>query len=445
MKKKLLHTLPCAAVVLLFGALQVSQINTDYNKLLSSSGLVTEDFEKKVKLENNRSLQEQEEYKKMLIEDGEEDLITDLFPKNQENKDTAVYEKLSLHSRGALLLDSTNNRVLYEENGSKELPMASTTKIMTCIVALENAKPNEEVVISAHAARMPDVQLNAKPGEKFHLGDLLYSLMLESHNDIAVAIAEHVGGSVEGFATMMNDKARELGCEHTNFVTPNGLDAPGHYTTARDLAVIASYAIKNNEFIKVTNSASHEFQELKSGKKYFVTNKDRFLLMMEGAIGVKTGFTNGAGYCFVGAVQKSDRTLVTVVLGCGWPPSKNLKWNDTKELMNYGLKNYRLKQIFKDKKFEPLVVKDGQQKFEALTMKGNLPLLLRDDEKVRVEYDLPKGLVAPVKASKEVGKAKYYIDDVLYKEIPIYSTEDIAKIDFKYCLKKIINYWSGIY
>ncbi len=441
--KKLLNYLPCVIILLLFGMFQVSRINADYNKLLSSSGLITEDYRKKIDLENNRARQNEKEYQEILIKEGEEDQIKSNPSSEQNNKKSSGYQKLKLHSRGAVLLDASNNRVLYEENGYKELPMASTTKIMTCIVALENSKPNEVVTISKHASSMPDVQLNAKPGEKFYLGDLLYSLMLESHNDIAVAIAEHVGGSVEGFATMMNDKARKLGCEHTNFVTPNGLDAPGHHTSARDLAVIASYAIKNKEFIKITNAPTHEFYEIKNKKKYFVSNKDRFLYMMEGAIGVKTGFTNGAGYCFVGAVQKPDRTLVSAVLGCGWPPSKNLKWNDTKELMNYGVKNYSLKQIFQDKKLQPLIVKDGQQRYEPLTMKGDISLLLRDDEQVRVEYDLPKGLVAPIKSSVEIGKAKYYVNDVLYKEIPIYATKDIKKIDLIYCLKKIVSYWSG--
>ncbi len=442
MKKKLLHSLPGTAIVVLFGLFRVFGINEDYNALLNSSGLVTEDIDKKVDLENARALQDKKEYNEMLIESGDADQINENTPSDQ-SKNSAVFKKLSLHSRGALLMDASNNRVLYQENGYKELPMASTTKIMTCIVALENSKPDEVVTFSAHASSMPDVQLKAKSGEKFYLGDLLYSLMLESHNDTAVAIAEHVGGSVEGFATMMNDKARQLGCEHTNFITPNGLDAPGHHTTARDLAVIASYAIKNPKFIEITNAASHEFKEMKTGKKYFVTNKDRFLYMMDGAIGVKTGFTNGAGYCFVGAVKKTDRTLISVVLGCGWPPSKNLKWNDTKELMGYGVNNFKVKQIFQNKKLDPLVVKDGQEKYETLTVKGDLSLLLRDDEKVRVEYELPQMLKAPVKASTEVGKVKYYIDDALYQEIPIYATKDISRIDWKYCFKKIIRYWSG--
>jgi len=215
-------------------------------------------------------------------------------------------QKLKLNSLSALLMDGENNRVLYEVNGYKELPMASTTKIMTCIIALEQGNLNDVVTVSSYAASMPDVQLNIRQGEQYYLKDLLYPLMLESHNDVAVAIAEHIGGSVEGFATMMNDKARALGCNNTNFVTPNGLDADGHYTTARDLAVIASYAIKNEDFIKITNTPSYQFKEINNKRSFNVTNKNKFLYMMDGAIGVKTGFTSKAGYCFVGALKRGQ-------------------------------------------------------------------------------------------------------------------------------------------
>jgi D-alanyl-D-alanine carboxypeptidase (penicillin-binding protein 5/6) len=265
--------------------------------------------------------------------------------------------------------------------------------------------------------------------------------MLESHNDVAVAIAEHVGGSVEGFATMMNDTARRLGCDNTNFVTPNGLDAEGHYTTARDLAVIASYAIKNDKFVAITNTSSHHFKEIKKGRGFTVTNKNKFLYMMEGAIGVKTGFTNGAGYCFVGAVKKMDRTLVSVVLGCGWPPSKSLKWSDTKELMKYGISNYKLRQIYEDIKLDPVFVEDGQKNNELLAMSGDIKLLMRDDEKVSIEYSIPEVLQAPVTKDEIVGYAKYFIGDYIVEEIPIYTTEDIKKIDFMFCLKRILHLW----
>ncbi|MHB8128512.1 MAG: D-alanyl-D-alanine carboxypeptidase family protein [Mobilitalea sp.] len=434
MKNKYAKTLPFFALLILFTTVQYNNLKVYYDEILNSSGLVYEDFEKEFREENNRALENEEEFEKMIG-------ITE-ETQQEEEKASGDAENLSLHALSSLLLDASNNRVLYEENGYKTKAMASTTKIMTCIVTLENANLGDVVTVSSNAARMPDVQLNINTGEQYYLKDLLYSLMLESHNDVAVAIAEHVGGSVEGFATMMNNKAKELGCEDTKFVTPNGLDAEGHYTTARDLAVIASYAIKNDKFITVTNTSSHVFKEIKKGRSYTVTNKNKFLYMMEGAIGIKTGFTGDAGYCFVGEIKRPDKTLISVVLGCGWPPNKSLKWTDTKRLMNYGINNYKDTQIFEDVNLEPIFVKEGQQKLEPLTMEGDLSLLLRKDEIVKVEYDIPKMLEAPVKASSIVGNAKYYIDDKLYAEIPIYTSENISRIDFEFCFRKIIGLWS---
>jgi D-alanyl-D-alanine carboxypeptidase (penicillin-binding protein 5/6) len=438
LKSKYAKTLPCLAILILFTIVQYNNLKFYYDEILNSSGLIYEDFGQEVKKENDQALEMEEEYQKILdlTEDSKEN------SELEEENASSLAEDLHLHALSALLLDASNNRVLYEDNGYDRMAMASTTKIMTCIVTLENANLDEVVTVSSYAARMPDVQLNINTGEQYYLNDLLYSLMLESHNDVAVAIAEHVGGSIEGFATMMNDKARELGCENTNFVTPNGLDAEGHYTTARDLAVIASYAIKNDKFIEITNTSSHVFSEIKKGRGHSVSNKNRFLYMMEGAIGIKTGFTGDAGYCFVGAIKRIDKTLISVVLGCGWPPNKNLKWSDTKELMSYGVANYKERQIFEDIQLNPVFVKDGQQKFEQLSMEGDLTLLMREDETINIEYYIPKTLQAPIEANRVVGKAKYFINNQLYSEIPIYTTQDILKINFKFCFKKLLGLWS---
>lgn len=435
MKRKYLYALLCLILLLPFTIFSVCRMKSVYDALLNTTGMVEEDMKVKVKEENEKARRDEAEYQEMLDEKGQK-------TEQPQEAPLELKDKLNLHALAALLMDASNNRVLYEENGYKKMPMASTTKIMTCIVTLENADLDGIVTVSSYAASMPDVQLNIKKGDRFYLRDLLYSLMLESHNDVAVAIAEYVGGSVEGFATMMNDKARTLGCYDTNFVTPNGLDAEGHYTTARDLAVIASYAIKNEQFLEITNTPSHTFREINHGTQYRVTNKNKFLYMMEGAIGVKTGFTNDAGYCFVGAVKQPDRTLVSVVLGCGWPPRKNLKWSDTKELMTYGKNNFEVKQIFEEKKFNPVFVRDGKARYANLKMQGDLTLLMRKNERVTIEYVVPDILEAPVKADTAVGVAKYYIDDLLYAKIPIYTAENIEKIDFPFCLKEILKLWS---
>lgn len=368
----------------------------------------------------------------------------DTSAQTKENNEKNKNANLKLYAKSAALIDASNGRVLFQKNGKKEMPMASTTKIMTCIVTLENATLDDIVTISKNAAKQPDVQLNAQEGEQFKLEDLLYSLMLESHNDVAVAIAEHVGGSVEGFASLMNEKAKELGCTHTQFVTPNGLDADGHYTTAEELCRIAAYAIQNEEFMKITNTPSWTFQEIKKGRSFSVSNKDKFLYLYKGAIGVKTGFTGKAGYCFVGAVEKDGKKFVSAVLACGWPPSKNYKWSDTTLLMNYGVENFTWKDITNyNATFPNIPVVDGQKTEVALDAKQKeISLLLQENETVHTLQKIPSTLSAPIKKNTTIGKMQYYVNDTLYAEIPIYTKEDIAKIDFNFCCKKLLRLWS---
>lgn len=415
-------SIACLGFVFLFASFNFFYVKNYYDLMYSHYTYEDNMFEENLKKENS--------------------LIRSPDQVNLETQETEEIKPLKLNSLSALLMDGENKRVLYELNGYEEMPMASTTKIMTCIIALEQGNLSDIVTVSSYAARMPDVQLNIRAGEQYYLKDLLYSLMLESHNDVAVAIAEHLGGSVEGFATMMNDKARHLECFNTNFVTPNGLDAEGHYTTARDLAVISAYAIQNKEFIAITNTPSYQFKELQRGRSFSVTNKNKFLYMMDGAIGIKTGFTGKAGYCFVGAIKKPDRTLISVVLGCGWPPNKSLKWTDTKRLMTYGIDNYEKKQIFEKVDFDPVFVDKGQTSHIGLTAEGDLNLLVRKDEKIRIEYDLPKLLVAPQEKGNIVGAVNYYIDDKLYTSIPIYTSDGSKKINYKFCFMRIFKLWS---
>lgn len=251
--------------------------------------------------------------------------------------DTTTKFPSSLNAKAACLIDADSGMVLFAKNADEKLPMASTTKIMTALIALESSDLSDTITFSAHAASMPDVQLNAMSGEQFTLRDLLYSLLLESHNDTAVAIAEHVSGSTEAFADKMNEKAVELGLSSTHFVTPNGLDADEHYTTAKELCLIASYALQNQTFCKIIRTPAHSFANRTNTKQYHVTNHDAFLTNYAGAIGIKTGFTCNAGYCFCGAAKRGDITLISSVLACGWPPHKTYKWTDTKKLMDYGL------------------------------------------------------------------------------------------------------------
>lgn len=422
MKKKIL---PIVATLIILFFTSSSNYQMLYNKLEAEHKYIQNQIKaEEVKIQgiNNKSV---------IVRNSKETV----------DKTTPVeYPNIQLHAIGAALMDADSGRVLFERKGYEALPMASTTKIMTCIVALEEGKLDDMVTVSKYASTMPDVQLGIREGEQYILNDLLYSLMLESHNDVAVAIAEHIGGSVQGFAKMMNEKAKEIGCENTHFVTPNGLDANGHYSTAVDMSRIASYAIKNKEFIKITNEPIWNFSEVKTGRKFAVSNKDRFLYIFDGAIGVKTGFTGKAGYCFVGAVKKNNKTLVSAVLGCGWYPNKGLKWKDTTKLMNYGLDNFEYKTVFEGTdNFQPIMVDKGIEKITNTYIEGHLDLLLSENDKVDYTYNMPEMVKAPIHKGSAVGYINVWINGEIYKQFPIRVSKTVMERDFNYCFDEIFK------
>lgn len=346
----------------------------------------------------------------------------------------------SLYAKAALLMDGENGRVLYGKNQNQAMPMASTTKIMTLIIALEYGNLEDVVTVSSYAASMPKVRLGIREGEQYYLKDLLYSLMLESHNDVAVAIAEHIGGSVEGFSRMMNQKARDLGAYDTNFVTPNGLDAKGHYTTAVDLANIARYGIELPKFVEITNTPSYGFQTVDRKRSFQVSNKNAFLTQMEGAFGVKTGFTGGAGYCFVGALKVGEKTFISVVLASGWPPHRTYKWSDTKELMQYGLEHYEKKEVLNDAyEIEAIPVLHGIDcQMEELEIRSSLSMLLSETDRIEFKVEIPKQLEAPVEKDAIVGRLTVLINGEEYRSIPIFATKTVRRISFSYYFKKVL-------
>lgn len=363
----------------------------------------------------------------------------------EETKNSEV--TLDLYANAAALLDGENGRVLYEKNGYEPKAMASTTKIMTCLLTLELGNLEDVVTFSSNAAAQPDVQMNACEGEQYYLKDLLYSLMLESHNDTAVAIAEHIGGSVEGFAELMNEKAEELGAYDTHFVTPNGLDAEGHYTTACDLGRIACYAIRNQQFLDIVQTPAHTFQEINGARTVSVTNRDAFLTSYEGALGIKTGFTGNAGYCFVGAARRDNKTFVSVVLASGWPPHKTYKWKDTKILMDFGMDNYEKRTVMDENySLQDIPVQEGIQKESvSLSIEDTISLLMRQDEEVYYVEQLPQVLEAPVQKGDIAGTIDVYIDDVLYESVVVYIGENVERINYKYIFQQILKRYFLIY
>jgi len=357
----------------------------------------------------------------------------------QEAKTTI--EESELYAQSAVLMDADSGRVLFGKNAEAILPMASTTKIMTCILALERGNMEDLAEVSDYAASMPKVKLHMQKGETFRLNDLLYSLMLESHNDSAVAIAEHIAGSVEKFADKMNRKAKELGCKDTYFITPNGLDSQNeigvHGTTAEDLAKIMCYCIKNEDFLEITRTASHQFTNLKGTKSYVCNNHNAFLQMMEGALSGKTGFTGNAGYCYVGALRQGERTFVVSLLACGWPNNKTYKWADTKTLMNYGLEQYQKMDVYEyDREFPPVNVLDAEPEngrlYQEITIPLKLPeeklmVLKRADEEIKTIYDIPKSVQAPVEEGQKVGRVCYYLGERQIAELPVCAGKTVKK------------------
>lgn len=335
--------------------------------------------------------------------------------------------------------------------------MASTTKIMTCILALENQEEGQVVTASAYAAGRPKVKLGVKEQEQFYLRDLLYSLMLESHNDSAVVIAEGISGTVEEFAKLMNQKAGELGCQDTHFVTPNGLDDSDeggiHATTARDLATIMRYCIKQSpcreEFLEITRTKNYQFSDVDGGRSFSCVNHNAFLDMMDGALTGKTGFTSDAGYCYVGALERDGRTFIVALLACGWPNNKSYKWTDTRKLMEYGIANYQYRDVWEDVVLPDVEVKNGVEEespYETelhmpvcVEGKEEIPLLLRADEGVEIKTEVKDSLTAPVGKGDVVGSIRYILEGEEIASYQVVAGEDIRERDLNWALCWIVR------
>lgn len=353
---------------------------------------------------------------------------------------------VGLYSTGAVLMDADSGRVLFAKNGKEPYAMASTTKIMTCILALELGEPEQIVTFSDYAASMPDVQMNARAGEQYYLEDLLYSTMLESHNDSAAAVAEAIAGDVESFARLMDKKAESIGCKMTNFVTPNGLDdideEGEHRTTAEELAMILRYCTtissKAKDFIKITCTKAYEFQEI-NGKRYVSCNNHNALLnSYEGVFTGKTGFTGKAGYCYTGAAEKDGKKLIISLLGAGWYPHKSYKWKDAAKLLDYGFENYEYETIGKEQwVLQEIPVVDGMEKRVSVeTDAGTFSYLLEKNEVAQCRVEQAEQLQAPIEKGTVVGTITYELNGEIIEKFQIYTGESVEESTFWNQLKK---------
>lgn len=329
-----------------------------------------------------------------------------------------------LYAQEAVLLDGDSGRVLFGKEESRRVPMASTTKIMTCIIALERGNLQQICTFSGKAASAPKVKLGAPAGRTFYLEDLLYSMMLESHNDSAVAVAEAIAGSTDGFAALMNEKAKQLGLTQTSFVTPNGLDADGHETTAWELALIMRYCAfespKREEFLRICQRQSYTFEDTEHRQTYTAVNHNAFLNRMDGVLCGKTGFTGKAGYCYVCALERDGKKLVVALLACGWPGNRSYKWADTEKLLRYGLGQYEIRLCSADWKLpQTLPVANGQYAWRkdetgaSVVLQTDAPeqvrYLMRSDEALECRLIIPKSIDAPVKTAQQLGSIEYRI------------------------------------
>lgn len=308
-----------------------------------------------------------------------------------------------------ILIEASSGRVLFESNADERRPMASTTKILTAIIGIERCDCDDVVTVRKDCVGIEGSSVYLEEGEKLTVKELLYGLMLRSGNDCAAALACHIAGSIDGFAELMNEKALAIGAENSHFVNPHGLHDDNHYTTARDLAKIAAYAMGNPVFKEIVSTrrveiswASHEYNRV-------LINKNKMLNELEGATGIKTGFTKKAGRCLVSSCERDGMELICVVLNC--PPM----FERSKELLNEAYGEYRMTKICKCSDIIDFIPVEGDDEPCGIYLKKDIVLPLNDAEResLFVEYDYPDQLKAPFEKDTEIGEVRIFASNKL--------------------------------
>lgn len=341
-------------------------------------------------------------------------------------------------AKAMCVMESGSKRVLASKNCDTKLAMASTTKIMTAITAIESGKNlDSPFTISSKAVGVSGTSLYLRQGEVFTLRDLLYGLMLISGNDASVAIGEYVGGNVTKFVEMMNEKARSIGALNSHFDNTHGLDSKTHYTSAYDLALITSYAMANDTFREIVSCKNTKITNA-DGKTRYLKNKNKLLSSLVGCNGVKTGFTDDAGRCLVTSCERDGMNVVCVVLNCG------PMFEESAQLLNEAFKEYHLVDLtsgyaFKDK----LKVEEGEEEYVDIATFGSYcyPLKSSELKKVKYVYDIEKSVEAPVEKGREVGEVKIFIDNDLHFSEKIYTIENVRRNSIFRKLKDLIEQW----
>ncbi|MBQ1821759.1 MAG: D-alanyl-D-alanine carboxypeptidase [Clostridia bacterium] len=341
-----------------------------------------------------------------------------------------------VQAEAAYLIEANSGRVLYAKNENAHLPMASTTKIMTALLAVESGRMEETVTVPDAAVGTEGSSMYLKKGETLRLRDLVYGLMLTSGNDAAVAIACVLDGSTAAFADHMNARARELHLFDTHFVTPNGLHDPNHYTSAHDLALLGAAALENPVFAEI---AATQYCRTEGSNPHALKNKNRLLWEYEGGIGVKTGYTKAAGKCLVFAAERGEMKLVGAVLNC---PTM---WNAAKSMLDKGFTAYRIKPFLAGDTVFSLPVENGVKKtLSAAPIRGILyPTKIDADESFAVETSFQSGIRAPVPAGEQLGTATLFLNGEAIDSVPIIAMETVDAVDFGYFLKRAVLAFVG--
>lgn len=359
----------------------------------------------------------------------------------------AFADELNLNSEAAILVEVSTGRILYEKNSTKQMYPASTTKVLTAILVIENCELDEIVTVRESAlSNIPSgyVTCNLQVGEQLTVKDLLYALMIPSANDAAYVLAEYVAGSVDDFSVMMNDKARELGCKTTHFVNPNGIHEDSHYSTAYDLYLIADYAMKNEFFrslvatteytLPATEKYPNEDRVLKTTNELLNENSKKYFY--KNAIGIKTGYTSKAGNCLIGGTSRDGLEFIAVVLNGGTTnEGLNSRYVDSKKLFEYAYDNFTLTKIIeKGSVVQTLEIENATKETkhldlvidETITVVNNKSI---DMNSVIPEITLREVLEAPIAAGETIGTIKYKVDDIEYSAKLLAKTS-VEKVDY---------------
>ena len=348
-------------------------------------------------------------------------------------------DNINLSSRYCLVLERSTNTILFEKNGFEKTPMASTTKIMTAIIALENSSLDDIVQISSKAAHTGGSTLGIHSNTQISMESLLYGLLLRSGNDCAVAIAEHIGGNLEGFAILMNQKSKELGLRNTNFVTPHGLDSNNHYTTAYDLAILTNYALQNNMFLKIVETKTCTISI--GNNLRTLTNTNELLGYTPGVYGVKTGFTNNAGRCLVSACNRDNLDIIVVVLGAD---TKKQRTIDSINLINYTFENFEMYNLepficntFNNfiNNYSNNILVTKSTTIPQFTISGIntyfFPIKKMYIKKINSSIYTLKNLEAPILVNTKIGVIQISVNDESILNLDILLENNLKRKDFK--------------